>query len=122
MGLPDCGAGWARRGSETATGNGRAKRAKELGARESYAIDSSTAFTRGGGGSICSGGGSGNWDPGLRSGGPDSSNPSRQIPPFLRLCKESVTTPTYRGRMDILMLSDVYFPRVNGVSTSIRTF
>ena len=24
--------------------------------------------------------------------------------------------------MDILMLSDVYFPRVNGVSTSIRTF
>ena len=25
-------------------------------------------------------------------------------------------------RMDILMVSDVYFPRVNGVSTSIRTF
>ena len=24
--------------------------------------------------------------------------------------------------MKILMLSDVYFPRVNGVSTSIRTF
>lgn len=29
---------------------------------------------------------------------------------------------TYRAGMDILMLSDVYFPRVNGVSTSIRTF
>ena len=24
--------------------------------------------------------------------------------------------------MDILMVSDVYFPRINGVSTSIRTF
>ena len=24
--------------------------------------------------------------------------------------------------MNILMLSDVYFPRINGVSTSIRTF
>lgn len=24
--------------------------------------------------------------------------------------------------MNLLMLSDVYFPRVNGVSTSIRTF
>ena len=24
--------------------------------------------------------------------------------------------------MNILMLSDVYFPRVNGVSSSIRTF
>lgn len=28
----------------------------------------------------------------------------------------------YGGGMKILMLSDVYFPRVNGVSTSIRTF
>jgi hypothetical protein len=26
------------------------------------------------------------------------------------------------ARMDILMVSDVYFPRINGVSTSIRTF
>jgi len=28
----------------------------------------------------------------------------------------------FREHMKILMLSDVYFPRVNGVSTSIRTF
>ena len=33
--------------------------------------------------------------------------------PFLNETKE---------RMKILYLSDVYFPRVNGVSTSIRTF
>jgi len=26
------------------------------------------------------------------------------------------------SRMNILMLSDVYFPRVNGVSTSMQTF
>lgn len=34
----------------------------------------------------------------------------------------TVTNWTYRGGMNLLMLSDVYFPRVNGVSTSIRTF
>ncbi|MFC3717380.1 glycosyltransferase [Luteimonas soli] len=34
----------------------------------------------------------------------------------------TVIKPTYRAGMDILLVSDVYFPRVNGVSTSIRVF
>lgn len=33
----------------------------------------------------------------------------------------STSLVTYAAQMNLLMLSDVYFPRVNGVSTSIRT-
>ena len=35
---------------------------------------------------------------------------------------DAVTFGKYARRMRILMLSDVYFPRINGVSTSIQTF
>lgn len=41
----------------------------------------------------------------------------QQAPVFVRS-----NTPCNVDVMNILMLSDVYFPRVNGVSTSIRTF
>lgn len=35
---------------------------------------------------------------------------------------QSITPATTRNHLRVLMLSDVYFPRVNGVSTSIQTF
>jgi len=39
-----------------------------------------------------------------------------------RLCKTRPQTPGIGRRMRVLMISDVYFPRINGVSTSIQTF
>lgn len=39
-----------------------------------------------------------------------------------RICQTRALIPRTGRRMHVLMVSDVYFPRINGVSTSIQTF
>jgi hypothetical protein len=39
-----------------------------------------------------------------------------------KLCETRPQTPRTGRRIRVLMVSDVYFPRINGVSTSIQTF
>jgi hypothetical protein len=46
-----------------------------------------------------------------------------EIAPGQRIIGESRAITPRSGRpLHVLMLSDVYFPRINGVSTSIQTF